>query len=66
MGKEIIKLGYNEVEKHKLHQQKGIISMHDVNINRTVVSNKVPFGKKGFKCFIGYEGDSEKVINACV
>ena len=25
--------------------------MHDVNINRVAVSNKVPFGKKGFKFY---------------
>ena len=32
-----------------------IISVYDANINRIVVSNKVPFGKKSFKYFIGYK-----------
>ena len=36
------------------------ISIHNVNIDRIVVSNKVLLGKKGFKHFIGYEDDSEK------
>ena len=31
-----------------------------------VVSNKVPFGKKGFKYFIGYENDDEKVMPLCI
>ena len=35
--------------------------MHDVNINRVAVSNKVPFGKKGFKCFTGYKDDSDHI-----
>ena len=39
--------------------------IYDVNIHRTVVVNKVSFGKKSFKCFIGYE-DNEKVVPLCV
>ena len=31
------------------------ISIYDVNIDRIVVSNKVPFCKKGFKYTIGYK-----------
>ena len=36
--------------------------MYNVNINRTVVSSKVLFGKKGFKYFIGYENVYEKIM----
>ena len=43
--------------------------MYDVNIDRILVSNKVPFGKKGFKYFVGYDNDSKKnyalLYNAC-
>ena len=49
-----------EVEKHKFDGHKNPISIYDVNINRIVVSNKVPFGKKGFISFVGYEDDSLK------
>ena len=49
-----------EVKKHKFHQRKIPILIYDVNIDRTVVSNMVPFSKKGFKDFISYEDDSKK------
>ena len=32
---------------------------NDININKKVVSNKLPFGKEDLKYFIGYK-DSEK------
>ena len=38
--------GNIEVEKHKFHQYKNPISIYDGNIDRVVVSNKVPFYKK--------------------
>ena len=64
-GKEIITLGDTEVKKHKFHQYKGPISINDADISKIVVSNRVRFGKKGFKYFIGYE-DSKKVRTLCV
>ena len=30
--------------------------MDNVDINKIVVSNNISFGKKDFKCFIGYKG----------
>ena len=39
----------------KFHQHKGPISIRNIDINRIVVSNKVYFGKKRFKYFIGYK-----------
>ena len=37
-----------------------------VNVDRTVAYNRVAFGKKGFKCFIGYEDNSEKSMPLCI
>ena len=37
-----------EVKKHKIHQYKIPISLIDLDMNKTTVSNKVPVGKKGF------------------
>lgn len=54
-----------ETEKHNFHQHKSPISIHDANIDRIVVSDKVPFGKKGFKYFIEYKDDSEKIKPIC-
>ena len=49
MGKEIITFSNIEVEKHKFHQHKSPISIYDLNLDRIVVSNRVAFGKSGFK-----------------
>ena len=43
-----------EIQKQKFHQHNGPIFIKNININKIVVSNKVSFGKKGFKYFIGY------------
>ena len=40
--------------------------MYDVNINRIVVSKKVPLGKKCFKYFIMYKDDHEEVRPLCI
>ena len=53
MEKAVIKFGDIEIENQKFHQHKRPISIKDVDINKIVVSNKVSFGKKGFKYFIG-------------
>ena len=63
MGKEIIMFG--DIEKHKFHQQKSPVSISYININKIIVSNKVPFGKNGFKYFIGYK-DDRKVRPLCI
>ena len=41
MKKLIIKLGDNEIEKQKFHQNKRPISLEHIDINKTVVSHKV-------------------------
>ena len=51
MGKEVIKFGKVEVVKHKFHQHKCPILIYDGNVDRIVVSNRVPFGKKRFLIF---------------
>ena len=53
MEKAIIKFRDIEIKKQKFHQHKGPISMKNVDIDKIVVSNKVPFGKRGFNYFIG-------------
>ena len=55
MEKCIIKFGDTEIEKQKFHQNKRPMSIKNIDINLIVVSNKISFGKKGFKYFIGYK-----------
>ena len=53
MGEE--SLTFRDIEKHKYHPtQKSLISISNVNNNKTIVYNKAPFG---FKYFIGYKDD---------
>ena len=54
MYKQIIKLENTEIEESKFHRKESAISTNDVDINKTLVSNKLPFGKQDFKYFIGY------------
>ena len=61
----IIKFGDIEIQKQKFHQHKGPISIKNIDINKIVVSNKVSFGKKGFKYFIGYK-DATKTRPLCI
>ena len=37
----------------------------NININQILVPNKVSFGKKGFKYFIGYK-DAKKIRPLCM
>ena len=48
------------MQNQKFHQHKRPISIKNVDIEKIVVSNKVRFGKKGFKYFIGYK-DAKKL-----
>ena len=53
MEKVIIKFGAIEIEEQKFNQYKRPISIKNIDISKIVVFNKVSFGKKGFKYFIG-------------
>ena len=64
MEKTIIKFGDIEIQKQKFHQHKGLISIKNIDIDKILVSNKVPFGKKRFRYFIGQK-DAKK-SNLCV
>ena len=39
--------------------------MKNIDINKTVVSNKIFFGKKGLRYFVGYK-DSKKIRSLCI
>ena len=64
MEKAITKFGDIEIEKQKFHQHKTHISIKNIDINKTVVSNKVFYGKKGFKYFISCK--DSKVRPLCI
>ena len=55
MEKTVIKFDDIKIPKQKFHQHKRPISIKNVDIDKIVVSSKVPFVKKGFKYCIGYK-----------
>lgn len=57
--------GNIKVGKHKFQQHKNPISIIYVSINKTIVSSKFPFAKKGFEYFIGHK-DVRKVRPVCL
>ena len=66
MQKTIIKFGDIEIQKQKFHQHKRIhFNKKSIDINKIVVSNKVCFGRKGFKYFIGYK-QANKIRLLCI
>ena len=54
-----------KLKKYEFHQNKSSVSINNININKTVVSTKLPFGKRDFICFIGYKGDN-KIRPLCI
>ena len=58
MKKTIIKFDDIETQKENFQQYKGPISIKKKNMKKVVVSDKVSFGKKRFKYFIGYKDAS--------
>ena len=65
MDKKIIKFDDTEIEEYKFYQNKSFIPINKIDINKIVVSNKLPFGKQGLKYSIGYK-DSEKIRTSCI
>ena len=53
-GKEILTFGDIEIEKNKFYRDKTPILLKDVDIENVLASNKIYFGEKNYKYFIGY------------
>ena len=61
MGKEIWTFGSIEIEKNKFYFYKTPIFLKDADIEKVLVSNKISFGEKNYKYFIGYLYNDNKV-----
>ena len=61
MGKEILTFGNIEIEKNKFCRNKTLIFLKSVDIAKVLVSNKITFGEKNYKYFIGYLYNDDKV-----
>ena len=61
MGKDFLTFDNIEIEKNKFYLHNTPILLGDEDIEKVLVSNKVSFGEKNYKCFIGYLYDNHKV-----
>ena len=52
MDNKTIKFDDTEIEEYKFKQHKFPISINNIDINKIVISNKLPFDKKNFKYFL--------------
>ena len=53
MGKEILTFGNIEIEKNKFYSNMIPIFLKDIDIEKVLASNKISFGDKNYKFFIG-------------
>ena len=49
------------MKKKKIYRHKIPVPLRDVDIEKVLVSNKIPFGEKNYKYFIGYLYNDDKV-----
>ena len=52
MDNKTIKFDDTEIEEYKFQPHKFAISINNIDINKIVISNKLPFDKKNFKYFL--------------
>ena len=64
MDKKIIKFDDIEIEEYEFHQPKKPILIHNIDINKIVVSNKLPFTKQYFKYLTDYKDDKKSGLYA--
>ena len=60
-SKEILTFGNIKIEKTKFYRHKTPIFLKAVDIEGVLVSNKISFGEKNYKCFIGCLYNDHKV-----
>ena len=54
MGKKILTFDDIEIERNKFYHHKGPTFLEDADIEKQLISNKISFGEKSYKYFIGY------------
>ena len=57
MHKESLIFGDTGIEKRKFFHDKNPVLIEDVDIGEILIPNKVSFGTKGYKYYIGYKHD---------
>ena len=62
---KVIKFGATEIEKQYCQWHKETIPIKSIDIDKIAVSNKVSFGKKRLKYFIGYKDAKKLGLYVC-
>ena len=60
MDIKIRKFDDTKIEKYKFYQHKNPFLINNIDLNKIVVSNKVPLGKQGFE-YLTWCQDSKKI-----
>ena len=60
MNQEILIFNDIVVHTRKFKYAKNPIWKDDVDVDKTLISNNVSFGKNSYKCFIGYKDNEKK------
>ena len=55
MNKDVLKSGDTDFDKHTSYYSKYPLDITNVDFDKKMISNKVSFGKTGFKYFFGYK-----------
>ena len=66
MGKEILTFSNIEIKKSKFDRRKSPVPLNNVDVENVLVSNKIFFGEKNYKYFIGCLYNDHNVRPLCI
>ena len=65
MNEELLIFDENRINKRKFHYTKTPIWINNEDIHKTLVSDKIAFGKKSYEYFIRYK-DGRRISHLCI
>ena len=65
MNEELLIFGENRINKRKFHYTKTPVWINNEDIHKTLVSDKIAFGKKSYEYFIRYK-DGRRISHLCI
>ena len=67
MSRKNIILDDKNINKSNFYKNKNIFNIYDIEVDKTLISKKEPYGKKIlFKYFFGYNDDDDVIRPLCV
>ena len=65
MNEELLIFGENRINERKFHYTKTPIWINNEDIHKTLVSDKIAFGKKSYEYLIRYK-DGRRISHLCI